>query len=293
MHTRIFRFAPSPNGYLHLGHAYSALLNADMARECGGRFLLRIEDIDATRCRSDYETAIYEDLEWLGLSWQAPVRRQSEHFDDYRAALAKLEKEGLIYSSFESRGEIHALIADRERHGPWPRDPDGVALYPGNARNLSAAERERRRRAGAPYALRLAMDAAVARAGILTWTETGSGPKGESGRITAAPQMWGDVVLARKEAPTSYHLAVTIDDALTGVTDVVRGKDLFWSTSIHRLLQALLGLPEPVYYHHRLILDAGGRKLSKSTLATSLRDLRAGGATPKDIRHIVGLGANS
>ena len=293
MHTRIFRFAPSPNGYLHLGHAYSALLNADMARECGGRLLLRIEDIDTARCRPEYETAIYEDLEWLGMSWQAPVRRQSEYFDDYRAALAKLEKEGLIYSSFESRGEINALVAERERHGPWPRDPDGVPLYPGNARNLSAAERARRRRDGAPYALRLAMDAAVARAGILTWTETGSGPKGESGRITAAPQIWGDVVLARKEAPTSYHLAVAIDDALTGVTDVVRGRDLFWSTSIHRLLQALLGLPEPAYHHHRLILDAGGRKLAKSTLATSLRDLRAGGATPKDIRRMVGLGANS
>lgn len=290
MHTRIFRFAPSPNGHLHLGHAYSALLNADLARQCGGRLLLRIEDIDTVRCRPEYETAIYEDLTWLGVSWQVPVRRQAEHFEDYRAALAKLDNERLIYPSFESRGEINALIAERERHGPWPRDPDGVPLYPGNARNLPAAERERRRRGGASYALRLAMDAAVARAGVLTWTETGSGPKGESGTITAAPQMWGDVVLARKEAPTSYHLAVAIDDALTGVTDVVRGQDLFWSTSIHRLLQALLGLPEPAYHHHRLILDAGGRKLSKSTLATSLRDLRAAGTTAKDIRRMVGLG---
>jgi len=289
MHTRIFRFAPSPNGYLHLGHAYSALLNADMARACSGRLLLRIEDIDSARCRAEYEAAIYEDLDWLGISWQPAVRRQSEHFDDYRVALAKLEQEGLIYPSFESRSEINALVAERERQGQWPRDPDGVPLYPGSARKLSAAERARRRRDGAPYALRLAMDAAVARAGVLTWAETGSGPKSESGRITAAPQMWGDVVLARKEAPTSYHLAVAIDDALTGVTDVVRGQDLFWSTSIHRLLQALLGLPEPTYCHHRLILDAGGRKLSKSTLATSLRDLRAGGATPKDIRHMVGL----
>lgn len=290
MHTRIFRFAPSPNGYLHLGHAYSALLNADMARQCGGRLLLRIEDIDTVRCRPEYETAIYEDLTWLGVSWQVPVRRQAEHFEDYRAALAKLDNERLIYPSFESRSEINALVAERERHGPWPRDPDGVPLYPGNARNLPAAERERRRRGGASYALRLAMDAAVARAGVLTWTETGSGPKGESGTITAAPQMWGDVVLARKEAPTSYHLAVAIDDALTGVTDVVRGQDLFWSTSIHRLLQALLGLPEPAYHHHRLILDAGGRKLSKSTLATSLRDLRAAGTTAKVIRRMVGLG---
>ena len=291
MHTRIFRFAPSPNGYLHLGHAYSALLNADMARECGGRLLLRIEDIDAARCRPAYETAIYEDLTWLGISWQTPVRRQSEHFDDYRAALARLEKQGLIYPSFESRGEINALVAERERRGPWPRDPDGAPLYPGNARNLAAAERAWRRRDGAPYALRLAMDLAVARAGVLTWTETGRGPNGESGSIIAVPQMWGDVVLARKEIPTSYHLAVAIDDALTGVTDVVRGQDLFWSTSVHRLLQALLGLPEPAYHHHRLILDAGGRKLSKSTLATSLRDLRAGGATSKDVRRVVGLGS--
>jgi glutamyl-Q tRNA(Asp) synthetase len=218
------------------------------------------------------------------------VRRQREHFGDYRAALAKLEKDGLIYPSFESRGEISALVAERERQGLWPRDPDGVPLYPGNARNLSAAEGTRRRRDGAPYALRLATDAALARAGALTWTETGSGPKGESGRVIAAPQMWGDVVLARKEVPTSYHLAVAIDDALSGVTDVVRGQDLFRSTSIHRLLQALLGLPEPAYHHHRLILDAGGRKLSKSTLATSLRDLRAGGATPQEIRRLVGLG---
>jgi len=289
MQTRIFRFAPSPNGYLHLGHAYSALLNADMVRECGGRLLLRIEDIDTARCRPEYEAAIYEDLSWLGISWQMPVRRQSQHFDDYRAALAKLEKQGLIYPSFESRSEINALVAEREHHGPWPRDPDGAPLYPGNARNLSAAERARRRRNAAPYVVRLAMDAAVARAGVLMWTETGRGPKGESGRITAAPQMWGDVVLARKDVPTSYHLAVAIDDALSGVTDVVRGNDLFWSTSIHRLLQALLGLPEPTYHHHRLILDAGGRKLSKSTLATSLRDLRAGGATPKDIRGMAGL----
>ena len=262
-----------------------------MARECGGRLLLRIEDIDAARCRPAYETAIYEDLTWLGISWQTPVRRQSEHFDDYRAALARLEKQGLIYPSFESRGEINALVAERERRGPWPRDPDGAPLYPGNARNLAAAERAWRRRDGAPYALRLAMDLAVARAGVLTWTETGRAPNGESGSITAVPQMWGDVVLARKEIPTSYHLAVAIDDALTGVTDVVRGQDLFWSTSIHRLLQALLGLPEPAYHHHRLILDAGGRKLSKSTLATSLRDLRAGGATSKDVRRVVGLGS--
>ena len=290
MYTRILRFAPSPNGYLHLGHAYSALLNHDKAREIGGRLLLRIEDIDAARCRPEYEAAIYEDLAWLGVSWEQRVRRQSEHFDDYRAALTKLEAEGLIYPSFESRSEISALVAERDRRGGWPRDPDGVPLYPGRARKLSPAARERRRRSDAPFALRLAMDTAVARAGVVTWTETGAGPQGQSGLVTAAPQMWGDVVLGRKEVPSSYHLAVAIDDALQGVTDVVRGQDLFWSTSIHRLLQALLGLPEPAYHHHKLIVDAGGRKLSKATQATSLRELRAAGAAAADIRRMVGLG---
>ena len=290
MHTRIFRFAPSPNGYLHLGHAYSALLNHDMAREAGGRLLLRIEDIDATRCRPQYEVAIYEDLAWLGVAWEQAVRCQSRHFDDYRAALDKLEADRLIYPSFESRSEINALVAERDRQGHWPRDPDGVPLYPGRARKLSAAERERRRRAGEPFALRLAMDAAVARTGVLTWTETGAGPQGQSGLVTAAPQMWGDVVLARKELLTSYHIASVLDDALQGVTDVVRGHDLFWATSIHRLLQVLLGLPEPTYHHHKLILDDEGHKLSKSTKATGLRELRAAGRTALDIRRMVGLG---
>jgi glutamyl-Q tRNA(Asp) synthetase len=290
MYTRIFRFAPSPNGYLHLGHAYSALLNFDMAREIGGRLLLRIEDIDAARCRPEYETAIYEDLAWLGLSWQPAVRRQSEHFDDYRAAVAKLEAAGLVYPSFESRSEIAALVAERERTGPWPRDPDGTPLYPGRARKMPPTERERRLRDGEPYALRLAMDAALSRAGVLTWTETGAGPQTQSGLVAATPQMWGDVIIARKEVPTSYHLAVAVDDALQGVTEVVRGQDLFFSTGIHRLLQVLLGLPEPIYHHHKLIVDAAGQKLSKSNAAKSLRELRAGGATPADIRRMVGLG---
>jgi len=293
MYTRIFRFAPSPNGYLHLGHAYSALLNHDMAREIGGRLLLRIEDIDAARCRPEYEAAIYEDLAWLGLSWQPNVRRQSEHFDDYRAALAKLEAACLVYPSFESRADIAALVAERDRQGRWPRDPDGVPLYPGRARNMPAAERERRLRAGEPYALRLAMDAAVGRAGVLNWTETGTGPQGHSGLVAAAPQLWGDVIVARKEVPTSYHLAVVVDDALQGVTEVVRGQDLFASTGIHRLLQALLGLPEPIYHHHKLIVDAAGRKLAKSNSAPSLRELRAAGATPSDIRRMVGLDRNA
>ena len=218
MYSRILRFAPSPNGYLHLGHAYSALLNHDMARELGGRLVLRIEDIDAERCRPHYEQAIYEDLRWLGISWAEPVRRQSEHFDDYAAAIAELEAQGLIYPSFESRSELNALVAELDLRGRWPRDPDGVPIYPGRARKLSAAERKRRRDAGEPFALRLAVDAAVARAGALSWTETGAGPHGQTGHVIAAPQMWGDVVLARKETPTSYHLAVVLDDALQGVS---------------------------------------------------------------------------
>jgi len=290
MYSRILRFAPSPNGYLHLGHAYSALLNHDLAREFGGRLLLRIEDIDTERCRAEYEAAIYEDLRWLGISWVEPVRRQSEHFDDYAAALAELEAQGLLYPSFESRSELNAMVAELDRHGHWPRDPDGVPIYPGRARKLSAAERIRRRAAGEPFALRLAMDAAVARAGALSWTETGGGPHGQTGLVTAAPQMWGDVVLARKESPTGYHLAAVLDDALQGVTDVVRGQDLFWATGIHRLIQALLGLPEPTYHHHKLILDDAGGKLSKSTKSTGLRELRAAGASPRDIRRTVRLG---
>lgn len=289
MYTRVFRFAPSPNGYLHLGHAYSALLNYDMARTCDGQLLLRIENIDAARCRPEYEAAIYEDLHWLGISWVEPVRRQSEHFADYRAAAAKLEAAGLLYPSFESRSEIAALIAGRERAGPWPRDPDGVAFYPGAARTMPPDERARRRRAGQAFALRLDIEAAAACVGPLTWAENGSGPQYQAGRVAAEPQRWGDVVLARKELPTSYHLAVVVDDALQGVTDVVRGQDLFWATGIHRLLQTLLGLPEPAYHHHRLVLDDEGRKLSKATQATSLRQLRAAGTNAADIRRMVRL----
>jgi glutamyl-Q tRNA(Asp) synthetase len=273
----VFRFAPSPNGHLHLGHALSALLNHDMARAVGGRFLLRIEDIDTSRCRPEFEDAIYEDLAWLGLTWEEPVRRQSAHLDAYRAALVRLD--GLVYPSFESRGEIARLVAER---GPaWPRDPDGAPLYPGTARDLAPEERERRM-AEEPYALRLDMAAALARVGPLSWRE------GE-GVVAAQPEAWGDVVLARKDIPTSYHLSAVVDDALQGITHVVRGQDLYWSTSVHRVLQELLGLPAPVYQHHRLILDDEGRKLSKSTQATALRELRAQGVTPRDIRRMVGL----
>jgi len=285
----VFRFAPSPNGYLHLGHAYSALLNFDLARRCGGKFLLRIEDIDPTRCRPEFEAAIYQDLAWLGLSWEAPVRRQSEHFAGYRDAVGKLSAQGLIYPGFETRAEIARLVAQREAAGMWPRDPDGAPLYPGTAKSLAVDARERLMAQSAPYALRLDMAVAGARAGTLGWTEHGEGPNGETGTVTARPEAWGDVILARKETPTSYHLSVVIDDALQGVTDVVRGSDLFWSTSVHRLLQDLLGIAPPTYRHHRLVLDAAGHKLSKSNLATGLRELRSQGATPTDIRQLVGL----
>ena len=293
----VFRFAPSPNGHLHLGHAYSALLNFESARRTGGRFLLRIEDIDATRCRPEFEAAIYEDLAWLGLSWETPVRRQSEHLADYRQAVETLAGLGLVYPSFDSRAEIARLVAEREAQAPWPRDPDGAPLYPGVAKRLSPGERTRLLESGTPYAQRLDMAAACAKvcakagakSGDLTWIERGEGPDRETGVVAAAAEAWGDVVLSRKETPTSYHLSVVIDDALQGVTDVVRGQDLFWSTSVHRLLQALLGLPQPAYRHHRLILDAAGRKLSKSAEATALRELRSQGATSADIRRLVGL----
>ena len=285
----VFRFAPSPNGFLHLGHARSALLNFESARQSGGRFLLRIEDIDATRCRPEFEAAICEDLAWLGIAWETPVRRQSEHLADYRAALDRLSALGLLYPSFESRAGIARLVAEREAAGVWPRDPDGAPLYPGAARSLSTDERERLLRSGAPYALRLDMAAAMRLAGDLWWTERGAGPDGETGEIVARPDVWGDVILARKETPTSYHLSVVIDDALQGVTEVVRGHDLFWSTGVHRLLQKILDLHEPVYRHHDLIRDDAGAKLSKSSKATGLRELRAAGATPEAIRRRVGL----
>src|SRR5579871_4006386 len=285
----VFRFAPSPNGYLHLGHAYSALLNFDLARQSGGRFLLRIEDIDPARCRAEYETAIYEDLAWLGLSWETPVRRQSERLGQYRRALDDLTAQDLIYPAFESRAEIARLVAAREKEGVWPRDPDGVPLYPGGGKRLSPDDRRRRIESGEPYALRLDMDLAVARAGDLSWTELGEGSGGETGRITAHPQAWGDVILARKETPTSYHLSVVIDDALQGITEVVRGQDLFAATSVHRLLQRVLALHEPAYRHHRLINDEAGHKLSKSSGSTGLRELRLSGAAPADIRRHLGI----
>ena len=286
----VFRFAPSPNGFLHLGHAYSALLNFERARETSGLLLLRIEDIDTTRCRPEFEAAIYEDLAWLGIAWEVPVRRQSEHLADYRAALEKLSALDLVYPAFESRAEIARLVSAREADGPWPRDPDGAPIYPGDAKSLSAAERGRVIASGVPYALRLDMAAACRRATGLSWTELGEGPDGQRGTVPARPEVWGDVILARKETPTSDHLSVVVDDALQGVSEIVRGQDLFHATAVHRLLQVLLGLPEPAYRHHRLICDCEGRKLSKSSGSTGLRALRAAGVTPAGIRQLVGLG---
>ena len=288
MKQLVFRFAPSPNGYLHLGHALSALIDFEMARDVGGRFLLRMEDIDATRCRPEFEQAIYEDLDWLGVSWEEPVRRQSENLGAYRDALAKLEAQGLVYPSFESRADIARHIA--QHHGaPWPHDPDGAPLYPGTAKQLAPEERARRIAATEPYALRLDMHAAIKRTGALTWVEIGADPKQDHETLMAEPEKWGDVVLARKDTPTSYHLSVVVDDAVQGITHVVRGQDLYQATSVHRVLQTLLGLPAPLYHHHRLILDAEGHKLSKSTNATALRELRRQGRKPADIRRMVGL----
>ncbi|MBR1220746.1 tRNA glutamyl-Q(34) synthetase GluQRS [Bradyrhizobium sp. U87765 SZCCT0131] len=289
MSPPVFRFAPSPNGYLHLGHAYSALLNFDLARRSGGTFLLRIEDIDGARCRPAFEAAIHEDLAWLGIAWASPVRRQSEHMDVYRAAIERLARDGLVYPAFESRAEIAQLVAAREADGVWPRDPDGAPLYPGAGRQETPDACAAKIAAGVPFALRLDMAAALGRVGALSWQDSGQGPDGESGTVPARPAAWGDVIVARKETPTSYHIAVVVDDALQGVTDVVRGQDLFWATSVHRLLQELLGLPAPRYRHHGLVRDGAGGKLAKSARAPALRELRAAGVTPAEIRRRVGL----
>ena len=284
----VFRFAPSPNGLLHLGHALSAIVNHDMAKAAGGRFLLRIEDIDLARCTPEYEEAIYRDLAWLELHWEEPVRRQSEHFGDYAAALGRLTEMGLIYPAFMTRGEVKARVIAREAKGSaWPRDPDGTSIYPDDDRLRSEGERTRLLEAGMRHAFRLDMAKAVALLGKpLTWRETG---EGDERIVRADPSAWGDVILSRSDAPSSYHLSVVVDDALQGITHVVRGLDLFQATSVHRLLQELLGLPEPVYHHHRLILGSDGRKLSKSERATGLTALRQAGDSSADIRRRIGL----
>lgn len=285
--TAVFRFAPSPNGYLHLGHALSALLNRQLAQAVGGRVLLRIEDIDTARCTPLLEAAMLEDLHWIGFAHEEPPRRQSEHFGEYAAALARLQSMGLVYEAFLTRAEIRSFVAGLEAQGKsWPRDPDGAPLYPGDAALLDEAEIARRRASGAPFALRLDMRKAVnLLKAPLFWQEEGA----VTGTVAADPLAWGDVILARKDTPTSYHLSVTLDDALQGVTHVVRGQDLFHATSVHRLLQVLLGLPEPRYHHHRLILGADGRKLSKSEGHTALRELRAAGWTVEDVRRRIGI----
>jgi len=287
----IVRFAPSPNGLLHLGHARSAALNWRFARAHDGSFLLRIEDIDTTRARPEFEAAIFEDLHWLGLDWPTPVRRQSEHFADYQAALTELHKLDLLYPAFLSRAEINAKVEDIESSGRnWPRDPDGAPHYPGSDRTLSRSERERRISDGAPHAWRLDMQAGLDGLGAsLSWAEFGSGPSGETGVIAADPAAWGDVILARRDTPASYHLSVTVDDAIQNITDVIRGEDLFASTSVHRLLQQLLGLPAPRYHHHGLVRGSDGRKLSKSDGATAIASHRQQGETPADIFALAGL----
>jgi glutamyl-Q tRNA(Asp) synthetase len=268
----VTRFAPSPTGYLHLGHVRSALEGWRAARQAGGRFLLRLEDIDHTRCRDEYAAAIIDDLAWLGLDWDGPIRRQSLHLTDYQAALGQLEAAGLLYPCFCTRRAIQAEIA---RAGGAPQGEMG-APYPGTCRHLGAAERAEKRGLAADYALRLDVAAAVARTGPLVWVE-------DDRPVEAQPSTLGDFVLARKEVPTSYHLAVTVDDALQGVTMVTRGADLFGATHIHRLLQALLDLPTPRYQHHALLTDAEGKRLAKRDGARTVRAMRDSGMTPAEI----------
>ena len=287
----VTRFAPSPTGYLHLGHAYSALFAHDMARMLGGRFILRIEDIDPGRCRDEFEDAIYEDLRWLGLTWEEPVLKQSAQLKGYGFALQKLAQMDLVYPCFCTRKEIAAEI-ERAGHAPHPdeKGADGPP-YPGTCRKYSKEDRRERFAAGDPHVLRLdmlkAMVLAEARNGDqpLTWMDS------SAGIVVCDPSAAGDVVLARKDIPTSYHLAVTIDDALQDVSLVTRGQDLFSSTHVHRLLQALLGLPVPRWQHHRLIVDDAGKRLAKRDAAHSIRALRKEGAEPEEVRALTGIDA--
>jgi glutamyl-Q tRNA(Asp) synthetase len=275
----VTRFAPSPTGHLHLGHAHSALVGWQAARRAGGRFLLRIEDIDQTRCRPDFTAAILEDLAWLGLDWDGPVRVQSEHIADYRDALDRLAGQGLLYPCFCTRADIQAEVA---RADAAPHGPDGP-LYPGTCRALAPAEREARLAVGAAFALRLDAARAAALVGPLSWQDE------IAGTVAADAAGHGDVVLARKDAPTSYHLSVTVDDALQGVSLVTRGEDLFAATHVHRLLQALLGLAVPRYRHHALITDASGQRLAKRDRAQTLRALRDSGRSPAEVRALAGF----
>ena len=290
---RILRFAPSPNGLLHLGHAYSALRNRELAERLDGKLLLRMEDIDTARCTPQFEEQIYEDLKWLGIAWQGAVRRQSAHFSDYRKALDRLRDLQLVYPAFMTRAQIRDHVAGHERQGTaWPHDPDGSPPYPGNERSLPDRDLAAPLETGRSFAWRLDVEKACALAGQnIEWTEEGRGPCGETGMIAADPRAWGDVILARKDTPTSYHLSVVVDDALQGITDIVRGHDLFHATSVHRLLQVLLELPEPRYHHHALLVDDGGRKLSKSDGDTAISALRRGGMPAEEVIRICETGA--
>lgn len=276
----VTRFAPTPSGYLHLGHAYSALIAWETARASHGRFHLRIEDIDVGRCRPEFEQGIYDDLDWLGLRWDHEPFRQSDHMHGYAEALDRLDRLGVLYPCFCTRRQIRAEIADA---GRAPHGPSGEALYPGICRSLDVDERLRRMQASEPYALRLDVEKALQLTGPLVWRDL------RVGEIQADPASLGDVVLARKDVPTSYHLAVTIDDALQGVNLVTRGEDLFHATHIHRLLQGLLGLPTPRYYHHNLIADSTGLRLAKRNRAITLRTLRHSGKQPADVWRLIGL----
>ncbi|MGE5148236.1 MAG: tRNA glutamyl-Q(34) synthetase GluQRS [Candidatus Eiseniibacteriota bacterium] len=276
----VTRFAPSPTGYLHLGHAYAALFAWHTARDHGGRFLLRIEDIDAGRARPTFEAALLDDLAWLGLDWETPVRRQSEHFADYRAALDRLAAQDLLYPCFCTRADIRAEI---ERAGAAPHGPDGAPIYPGTCRALDPALRAERIAQGKPHALRLDVAKAAALAGPLAWHDRAQG------EVKARPEVFGDVVLARRDTPASYHLAVTVDDHLQGVTLVTRGEDLFEATHVHRLLQALLGLDVPDYHHHHLLTDVAGKRFAKRDRAVGLKDLRARGLAPAEVRAMAGF----
>lgn len=282
----MFRFAPSPNGLLHRGHGFSALLNQELARRAGGRLLLRIEDIDLARCSEANVDGIHEDLAWLGVRWDGPVRRQSRHFADYAAAAAALQARGLLYRCYASRAEIAAASAGHD----LCRDPDGAPLRWRDQPVLDGREEERRRLAGEPFALRLDMRRALeATAGPgVDLDYPVFSPSGETVRAKADPARWGDVILVRKDTPTSYHLSVVVDDALQGVTHVVRGRDLEAATPIHRLLQVLLGLPVPAYHHHGLVRDADGEKLAKSRGSCSLRALREAGVSREAV--LSGLG---
>jgi glutamyl-Q tRNA(Asp) synthetase len=275
------RFAPSPTGLLHRGHAFSALTAFDAARKQDGRFVLRIEDIDATRSRSEFEAAILEDLAWLGLDWETPVRRQSEHLADYHAAIAHLRERGLVYRCFRTRKELDIGRAPHEPAAPFTGAP------------LPSAEEAARLERGEAFAWRLSLDAARRALGgfeNLTFNEQGAGPRGETGQIQARPDLAGDIVLARKDVGVAYHLAVVLDDALQAITNVIRGQDLFEAAHIQRLLQALLDLPTPTYRHHRLLTGPDGKRYAKRDKAQTLRELRAAGVTPENLRAEMGLG---